>query len=148
MNLIIPKIEIETLSAREMDYYQELDNTPYGQTLALKITDKLKLNPTEMAGLYFSHRDYCGMGLFIKDGLFLLADVHDGWGANKTIASWSSALEFADWLSKENDQSMSLYGESFNNQTITKLRLEWYLEENYDNSNTAYALYLESRRQR
>ncbi|MGJ1203540.1 hypothetical protein [Sphingobacterium lactis] len=148
MNLIIPKIEIERLSAREMDYYQELDNTPYGQTLALKITDKLLLNPTEMGGLYFSHRDYCGLGLFIKNGLFLLADVYDGWGANKTIASWSSAKEFADWLSKENDQSMSLYGESFNNQTITKLRLEWYLEENYDNSNTAYALYLESRRQR
>ena len=24
-----------------------------------------------------------------------------------------------------------LYGEAFNNQTITKLRLQWYLEDSY-----------------
>lgn len=138
MNLLIPKISIKDLNQDEQVYYHRLDNEPYGQELAGKVAEKLLANND---GLYHSHRDYCGLGLFIYEGLFTLATVYDGYGVNKVVANFSDTAEFIHWLAAENDQSMALYGEAFNNQTITKDRLEWYLEDNYSPVWNDYAGY-------
>lgn len=145
MEFKIPKIAINTLTEKELTLYKELDKTPYGIELAQQVINKLISNPGEDNGLYFFHRDYCGLGIFYVNKEFLLADVSDGWGINKTIALSSSQTDFVDWLSQENDQSMSLYGEQFNNQTITRIRLEWYLEDDFSHTNNAFCLYLEKR---
>ena len=73
---------------------------------------------------------------------FVLSTVYDGYGPNSIIIIFDSKEEFITWLSKESDQSMSLYGEEFNNQTITKLRLDWFLEDNYSPVWNSYCNYV------
>lgn len=131
MRTSIPKIGLENLSERELLEFNGLNAEPYGEVLAIKICEKLMGNPGENNGLYFSHRDYCGLGIFFNQEQFTLSTVYDGNGIDSIIAIFDSKTEFIKWLAGENDQSMSLFGERFNNQTITKLRLEWFLEKNY-----------------
>lgn len=128
MQLKIPKIPVESLNDTELLYYHRLDNTPYGEDIASQVADKLLATNK---GLYHSHRDYCGLGLFVHEGLFTLATVEDGYGVCDVVATFADKAEFIRWLANENDQSMALYGEKFNNQTITRIRLEWYLTDNY-----------------
>ncbi|MBQ4912841.1 hypothetical protein J8L85_00230 [Maribacter sp. MMG018] len=131
MKINISKISFEKLTKKELQVFHNLNNENYGEKIAHKVSEKLKQSVNESDGLYFSHRDYCGIGIFFQKGSFILSTVYDGHGIDKVIAEFNSDTEFINWLSKENDQSMSLYGEKFNNQTITKLRLNWFLEDNY-----------------
>ncbi|WP_313189133.1 hypothetical protein [Sphingobacterium sp.] len=146
MQLFIPKIELDSLDKSELDIYQGLDAEPYGLDLATKVCKKLMQNPGEHTGLYFSHRDYCGLGLYYIDLQFMLGVVNDGYGPEPLLASCESDPDLVNWLSQESDQTMSLYGSHFNNQTITKSRLEWYLEENYSPTWNMYCLYMNDRR--
>ncbi len=145
MKLEIPKIKIERFDKSQLIIYQGLDNSLYGSELANKICHKLKQNPGEYDGLHFSHRDYCGLGIFYINQVYLLGVVNDGYGPNPIVASFDTDTEFENWLAKESDQSMSLYGTHFNNQTINRKRLDWYLEDNYSSSWNSYCLYLNSR---
>lgn len=131
MKLYVPKITIDQLTAQEISLYKNLSSNSYGTVLAAQVIDKLKNTSEVYEGLYHSHRDYCGLGLFYENDLFKLTTVYDGYGPESTIISFDSKVEFIEWLALENDQSMSLYGEKFNNQTITKIRLDWYLQANY-----------------
>lgn len=131
MNLLAPKIQVKNLMKQEASLYKNLCTIPYGTALATKVTEKLLKATDVNHGLYHAHRDYCGLGLFYENGLFKLTTVYDGYGPQSTIVRFNSKEEFLEWLATENDQSMSLYGEKFNNQTITKIRLEWYLQPDY-----------------
>ncbi|WP_298502725.1 hypothetical protein [uncultured Maribacter sp.] len=142
MKLHKPKIEIESLSKKETETYNALDSNKYGEVLAQQVANKLAENSNN--GLYHSHKYYCGLGLFFSEEGYTLNTVDDGCASyvNNLIITFLSKTEFVEWLSKENDQSMSLYSEKFNNQTITKTRLKWYLEDGYSPIWNAYCLYL------
>lgn len=139
MKLKIPKISLDVLSPKETPIYYKLKSENYGEKLAIQVAEKLRQSPNR--GLYFAHRDYCGIGIFYQNGNFVLSTVSDGYGIDEVIAEFDSQSEFIDWLGKENDQSMSLYGEKFNNQTITLLRLHWFLEADYSPVWNAYCRY-------
>lgn len=148
MQLYIPKIELDSLDKSGLEIYQGLDAEPYGPDLASKVCKKLMQNSGEDTGLYFSHRDYCGLGLYFINQQFILGVVNDGYGPEPMLASCESDTDLVNWLSQESDQTMSLYGSHFNNQTITKSRLEWYLEENYSPTWNMYCLYMNDRREK
>jgi len=142
MKLCIPKIKEDTLSEKELSIYSNLDQQCYGPDIASKVAYKL----VEGRGLFHSHKYYCGMGLFFYENLFTMGDVHDGYEAPfEYVVSCNDEEDFILWLSNENDQSMSLYGERFNNQTITKIRLEWFLEEEYSPVWNDYCMYIRRR---
>lgn len=130
------------MSDKELEVYQQLNNESYGEQLAVKVTQKLNKDAIENNGLYHSHRDYCGLGLFLKEGKYLLATVNDGYGSDVIVAEFDSEDAFVSWLANENNQSMALYGEYFNNQTISRIRLEWYLENNYSPRWNSFCLYV------
>ena len=142
MNLLTPKIEVKELLKQEASLYENISTTPYGTALAAKVTEKLIKASDVYYGLYHAHRDYCGLGLFYQNNSFTLAVVNDGYAPGEPIANFDSKSEFTKWLALENDQSMSLYGEKFNNQTITKIRLEWYLEDKYSPVWNDYCAYV------
>ncbi len=142
MNLLTPKIQVKDLIKQETSLYINLSTIAYGKELAAKVTEKLLKATDVYYGLYHAHRDYCGLGLFFENDLFKLTTVYDGYGPQSTIVSFNSKEEFLEWLATENDQSMSLYGEKFNNQTITKIRLEWYLKDNYSPVWNDYCAYV------
>lgn len=142
MELLIPKIDIEALTPKESEVYKHLDQSPYGMALANQVAAKLKENPDESGGLYHSHRDYCGVGIYLLHNRFCMGVVNDGRGPYPTIISFDNNHEFINWLASENDQSMALYGERFNNQTISKIRLEWYLDKAYSPIWNAYCTYV------
>ncbi|QNL51785.1 hypothetical protein H8S90_09510 [Olivibacter sp. SDN3] len=142
MKLYIPKISLKTLSEKELERYHMLDSRAFGKGLAYRVAAKLTRSPNESGGLYFAHRDYCGMGLYLNDGQFTLGTVYDGRGPFPIVATFESEKDFSQWLAEQSDQSMALYGEKFDNQTITKIRLEWYLEEHYSTSWNAYCHYI------
>ncbi|MFV0477811.1 MAG: hypothetical protein ACK5ME_08255 [Parahaliea sp.] len=145
MELLIPKILPQHLDSKQYINYLELDNTPYGSELAQAVADRLveEASNTSWGGLFFAHQYYCGLGLFYTQGQFVLGTVDDGYGLNITVARFDS--EFSAWLASESDRSMACYGEYFNNQTITRLRLQWYLDEDYSHSWNAYCAYTRQR---
>lgn len=144
MQLQMPKITTDQLTAKELSLYKNLSHKPYGIALATRVTEKLMNAPDLHHGLYHAHRDYCGLGFFYENKVFKLTTVNDGYGPDTTIASVDSKTGFLACLAEENDQSMSLYGEKFNNQTITRIRLQWYLEPDYSPVWNSYCLYLKT----
>jgi len=66
MTLFVQKTQINTLTKQEDSLYKNLSTTTHGTALSHKITDKLIKAPNINGGLYFSYRDYCGLGLFYK----------------------------------------------------------------------------------
>ena len=150
MKTEILKIALKKLSKNEFARFNKLNSEPYGNELALKISEKLiKCKETDSPpknycgkGIHFAHRDYCGIGIFYFKEEFVLSTVFDGYGPDSIIIIFDSEEEFIKWLANESDQGMSLYGKEFNNQTITKLRLDWYLEENYSPVWNSYCNYV------
>lgn len=126
-----PKISLESLTEKELVLYHNLDNTPYGLELATQVAQKLIPPKYEGWGVFHAHRDYCGLGLFYDQEKYVLAPVYDGYGPQTPVVSCSDEQDFITWLSQESDQSMALFGDRFNNQTITKVRLRWFLETDY-----------------
>ncbi|MFT6370966.1 MAG: hypothetical protein ACJAWH_002051 [Maribacter sp.] len=80
--------------------------------------------PNINGGLYFSHHDYCGLGLIYKNGTFTLNTSYNGYGLDIRIASFNSNVDFTNWLARESAQGISLYRKASNNQTIAKIRLD------------------------
>lgn len=148
MKLEINKISLDTLTAHEQKIYSGLDNRAYGEDLAIRVAEKLMENPTESGGLYHAHPDYCGMGLYVHEGLFTLGTVYDSRGPYPIVATFGSEAEFVEWVASESDRSMALYGEQFNNQTIDRMRLEWYLDHDYSPIWNLYCSYVQERRKK
>lgn len=74
-------------------------------------------------------------------------------GSYPIIIIFEDENEFVKWLAHQNDQSMSLIVAAkanntsfrFNNQTITKTRLEYFLEAEYSPVWNAYCDYLKKK---
>lgn len=131
-------INILNLTAKQKDIYHSLSGRVYGSVLAQLVAEKLA-QPNSQA-LYFSHRDYCGMGISAKKGAYQLVSVYDGYCdfyeadnryGSTPLLTFKTKPEFIIWLAQQSDRSMALIGENFNNQTITLWRLVWYLQEDY-----------------
>ena len=152
----LPNIGLSPDSLTEVDQeiYHALSDEPYGTSLATAVAEKLKQTATSVSdngyhtsnGLYHAHRDYCGIGLYFFKGKFTLGEVNDGMGPHPILATFDDDEQFVAWLAAQSDRSMSLifdatYYNRFNNQTITRLRLQWYLEEHYSPTWNAYAVY-------
>lgn len=156
MKTFFPEIARSSLSEKDLEIFHSLDQETYGQKLARKVTEKLKRQPTKLneagyyvgsGGLYLSHRDYCGIGLYFFESKFVLGEVNDGMGPHPVLLTFESSDEFVEWLTNQSDQSMSLFSRySFNNQTITKIRLEYFLEDDYDPVWNSYCAYVKKRR--
>lgn len=161
MELPISKIPYQRLTEAEQDEYHGLSDEPFGTMLAAKVAEKLKRNPSSLSkngfyttagGLYHAHRDYCGIGLYFFEGKFTVGEVNDGMGPQPMLGIFDDEEQFVAWLSRQSDQSMALifdgtYGSRFNNQTITKVRLQWYLEEQYSPVWNAYCAYVREKNQ-
>lgn len=144
----------DSLTEADREIYHALSEAPYGTALAAAVAEKLQQNASSVSdneyctsdGLYHAHRDYCGIGLYFFKGKFTLGEVNDGMGPHPILATFDSDEQFVAWLAAQSDRSMSLifdttYSRRFNNQTITRLRLQWYLEEHYSPTWNAYAMY-------
>lgn len=144
MKIYIPKIQLKELQESELNEYYSLGSEKYGEDLARRVAAKLSLMPSweknnylTGGGLFHSHRDYCGTGLYFFEDKFTLGEVNDGMVPYPIIATFENEDEFVMWLANQSDQSMSLmvavtnnYSSfKFNNQTITKTRLEFFLDQ-------------------
>ena len=94
----------------------------YGSELAEKVANALQRNN----GLGYGHRDYCGMGLEYRDGVFKYGEVHDGYLADPPTLQWSSKELFVEWLADQSDASLARFDKDpwyWGNQTIDRQRL-------------------------
>src|SRR3546814_240232 len=138
MKSFFPEIASSSLSEKDLEIFHSLGQETYGRKLAGKVAEKLKQAP-----MYHSHRDYCGIGLYFFEGEFTLGEVNDGMGPHPVLITFESQEEFGEWLANQSDQSMSLCSRySFNNQTITRIRLEYFLEDDYDPVWNSYCEYV------
>lgn len=157
MEITIQGIALEDLSLKDRMVYDGLDKQTYGRTLVEAVVQKLQTQAQDTnqggteTGLYHAHRDYCGVGLYYIQGAFVLGEVNDGMGPYPILARFPNKEVFITWLSSQSDQSMALIthpsypASKFNNQTISRDRLEWYLHKAYSPAWNAYCLYLRER---
>lgn len=118
----------------EHDQFEEekLSRELYGRNLAEKIIRKLIKQlegRTPPAGIYRSHRDYCGIGIFYDGSSFSIQYVYESW-PEKSIVSFRNEDEIISFLAEHSDYSMSGYDKKsvmkesdafkLNNQRITR----------------------------
>lgn len=124
---------------------ERLSREPYGRDFAKKVIVKLTKEYSEKTysgpvGVYTSHRDYCGIGLFCYGRTFGIAYVWDGMPSRDgNIISFRNDREAIDFLAKQSDYSMSGYDKSsplkegsefkLNNQRLTRRMLENFLSK-------------------
>jgi len=95
----------------------EVDPAPYGIALAERVADHL----TAGREIAYSHRDYCGMGLFFSRGGFEYSAVADGYpSSSDDNRSFSNREAFVAWLAQQSDVTLFNQG----NQGISRARLE------------------------
>jgi hypothetical protein len=98
------------------------DTAPFGVALAEKVADAL------LRGSFgFGHRDYCGTGLELHEGLYRYGELWDGWMI--TPFEWfADRSAFVAWLSQQSNASLSMINAKdpffWGNQVITRERLE------------------------
>lgn len=92
-----------------------------GKALAEKVAASLLKYP-----LGYGHRDYCGMGLEYKEGVYQYGELWDGY-MMEPLLKWPSKEDFINWLAQQSDASLARLEskDSFywGNQTITRQRL-------------------------
>lgn len=112
-------------SLQELKRKAMADTTPFGEALAEKVATALKHNT-----LAFGHRDYCGTGLELHEGLYKYGQIWDGW-MEQVFQSFDSRADFVQWLSHQSNATFSMTDspEKFywNNQVITRDRLEAFV---------------------
>ncbi len=96
----------------------------YGVALAEKVVAALRLSQ-----LAYGHRDYCGTGLWSKDGIYYYGEVSDGYfDNNSSLRQFDDQKTFVAWLAVQSDASLARLEEKdpwyWGNQTITRQRLE------------------------
>ena len=99
---------------------------PFGPELASSVARRLKTGGV----LGFSHRDYCGMGLFKdEDGSFVYTERWDGFGVRE-VRRFKDEEHLVRWLAQQSDLSLSNYGDDFSflNQTLDRKRLEEFVK--------------------
>jgi len=93
----------------------------FGRELAQSVADRVQNG----AEYHETHRDYCGMGLFYVDGLFVYGTVVDGWLA-KRVLEFETKEKFVSWLSEQSDDSLDGKENGsfdYKNQRITRSKL-------------------------
>jgi hypothetical protein len=74
----------------------------------------------------YSHRDYCGMGLEHRDGIYKYGELHDGY-LIEPVLQWETKEAFVNWLAEQSDASLARLEEQdpwyWGNQTINRVRL-------------------------
>ena len=99
----------------------------FGKALAEKVASSLLTY-----SLGYGHRDYCGMGLEYKDGVYYYGELWDGY-MMEPLLKWPSMDDFVNWLAQQSDASLARLEakESFywGNQTITRQRLKTLVAE-------------------
>ena len=139
MELLLPKIKVESLNAAERKIYDRLISKPFGKKLAAAVYKTMKERKTQWNGVFYRGASYCGIGFFLdKYGRILVQSVYKGVAALPIIIKFSSdESEFIRWLAEETEQSISCYGERFTIHSITRARLMHYLSNKnsaiYDN---------------
>ncbi len=141
MERLYSMISIDELNLCELKTYHGLDSEVYGNELAEVVTEKLENNPDD-GGLYHSDRDYCGLGLFFSNVLFQLTEVFDGIIQPKILVQTSHREEFTQCLAEQSDQSISRYGQHFNNPSLSRIRFIWHIDENYSPIWDSYCTFL------
>ena len=92
--------------------HEKLSRELYGSKLAEKVVNKLieKLSDTTPypAGIHYSHRDYCGIGIFYFGKGFSIHYVFDSMPQD-TIVFFRNEQEMISFLANQSDYSMSGY---------------------------------------
>lgn len=110
------------------------DPRPYGLALAERVAAALQAG----SGVYFQHRDYCGMGLWFEEGCFCYDEIYDcgpypleevkAKAAGRGGRVFGNRQDFVTWLAAQSDHSLAgleLKNEWLRqNQRITRERLE------------------------
>jgi hypothetical protein len=115
----------EAVVQQKLDTKRDLQSrsTPFGRQLAEAVARKLQTYP-----LCNSHRDYCGMGLEFRDGVYCYGEVYDG--GLDPVLRFTSSEAFVEWLSKQSDASLGRLEEKdpwyWGNQTLNRERLEGF----------------------
>jgi hypothetical protein len=115
----------EKLEAKRLELERRTEL--FGRDLAERIAMKLETR----GALGYAHRDYCGMGLEYRDGVWRYGALWDGY-MDKPDQQWASRQAFIDWLAKQSDAALANLdsNESFywGNQTIDRARLEEWVK--------------------
>ncbi|MBP1650683.1 MAG: hypothetical protein H6Q26_840 [Bacteroidetes bacterium] len=97
----------------------------YGVELAEKVAERLLT-----ANFGFGHRDYCGMGLEYRNGVYYYGGLWDGIMDDKVL-SFTAKAEFVSWLAGQSDAGMARLNEAdafyWGNQTVTRQRLQEFI---------------------
>lgn len=124
----------QELSSEQQSELARLSREPFGHTLARQVAHHLK----KRGAIAYNHRDYCGTGLFYLNGEYLHTVVDDGhpvpyYGQDRGW-SFEDQHAFVAWLGEQSDYSLSMHDNPgiFNNQTITRKRLEETLSTTRD----------------
>jgi hypothetical protein len=104
---------------------------PFGRELADAVADLLEAG----GDISYRHRDHCGMGLALIDGVYVYDEVsdgqfchaHQGEGLEEAFAAFFDRASFVTWLGFQDDESLSgrESGDPWytDNQRITRERL-------------------------
>jgi hypothetical protein len=128
---------------------ESLSKEPYGKDYATRVVKKLTVGSEHKGtshyprSICYSHREYCGIGLFYYpySGKFEFSHVYEGTPAygEKSIISFEDEGEMIDFLARQSDYSFSGYDNSSvfkesnsfrrNNQRISRKMLTNFLNK-------------------
>ncbi|WP_205509611.1 hypothetical protein [Longitalea arenae] len=115
--------ELADEKQRRQEYRKMLQQQTesYGIALAAAVAEALTHN-----SIGYGHRDYCGMGLEFRDGIYYYGELWDGFMMEPTL-QWPSKQDFVEWLAQQSDASLARLEAAdafyWGNQTITRKRL-------------------------
>lgn len=141
----IPEISLDRLTPKQVEVWEALDVQPYGVEFIGQVLHKLYHPRAAYRKICHSHKDNCGIGLFLEATKPVLGTAYDGTGPWDLIVEFESREECHHWMAQQSDRSMALLGEHFNNQPLTRLRFEWFLEPHYSPIWNDFCLYAHSR---
>lgn len=136
----------ELYAKKHAAYYDLLYNwnpmwsEPFGRELAEQTTQKIR-TAKRGSGMYYSHRDYCGMGIEYdtEKSVFNFGYCYDGYGIREVSKTFATDAELIDWLAIQSNKTLSgcfaeydfYESDSFKqgNQRITRAMLETYVTD-------------------
>jgi hypothetical protein len=117
------KIQVIENKRRDQEKRKALEQKTrkIGVTMAENVADALLHDHVG-----YSHRDYCGMGLEHRDGIYKYGELHDGY-LIEPVLQWETKEAFVIWLAEQSDASLARLEEQdpwyWGNQTINRVRL-------------------------
>jgi len=84
-----------------------LDRTPFGETLARAVWQRLMGCPADGGLIHAHHRDYCGHGLLRTTEGAKLCRIEDGVFGGPPIAAWTDEAAFVAFFARQSDWTCS-----------------------------------------